>query len=177
MKLLVGLGNIGTPYENTRHNFGFLYIDALFKKFNFDSFQNEKKFFGQIARGQIKNEKVILLKPETYMNLSGKAIVAVLGYYKLHPSDVWVFFDDVDLEFGQIRFREKGSSGGHNGIKSIISALGSEEFPRIKLGIKNQENPHISTSDFVLGKFTSEEKAIIPDILKEAMEKFLDHFA
>lgn len=177
MKLIVGLGNIGEKYERTRHNVGFFCVDFLAQKFGFEPFKSDKKFFGQISRGQIGNEKVVLLKPETYMNLSGKAIQALCHYYKIALNDVWIFFDDVDIEFGQIRFREKGSSGGHNGIKSIIQSLGSDEFPRIKIGIRNTHFERIPTDQFVLGKFEAEEVKKIPEILDSAIQKFLTHCA
>lgn len=175
MKLLVGLGNIGAKYEKTRHNIGFEVIDALAEKYGLDPWKSEKKFFGSIRRGQIGREKILFLKPETYMNLSGKAVSAVTSFYKLRPSDMWVFFDDVDLEFGTIRFREKGSSGGHNGIKSLIQGIGSDQFPRIKIGIANSDREKIPTDRFVLQKFSSEEKKQLPVIIDETIQKFLIH--
>ncbi|MCD5382835.1 aminoacyl-tRNA hydrolase, partial [Candidatus Gracilibacteria bacterium] len=113
MKILVGLGNPGKKYENTRHNVGFSFLDFFAKKNNFGDFKDEKKFFGEISEGNIGGEKVILLKPQTFMNLSGKSVQAILNFYKIDFEDFFVIYDDKDLDFGKIRFREKGSSGGH----------------------------------------------------------------
>ncbi len=174
MKLIVGLGNYDKKYENTRHNAGFMAVELLAEKFSFPEFKIEKKFFGEVSCGQINNEKVLLLKPTTWMNNSGKAVVAISNFYKIEPQNIVILFDDVDLEFGIIRFRETGSSGGHNGIKSIIAGLGSQSFPRIKIGIGNELKTKIPTEDFVLQKFTAEEKKKLPEILKQAIDKFLE---
>ena len=137
MKLLVGLGNIGNIYTKTKHNIGFMMMDFLVKNLDFPAFKEEKKFFGELSYAQLENEKIILLKPHTYMNLSGKSVSAVARFYKLDIKDIFVFFDDVDLPFGKIRFRKNGGSGGHNGIKSILESLGDNQFQRIKFGIQN----------------------------------------
>jgi PTH1 family peptidyl-tRNA hydrolase len=173
MKLLVGLGNIGKKYEKTRHNIGFVCVDELANQYQLEEWKEEKKFHGMVSFGHIGNEKVILLKPSTYMNISGKSVSAVARFYKILPNDIWVFFDDVDLPFGTVRFREKGQSGGHNGIKSIIQSIGSAEFPRIKMGIANEYRSKMDTADFVLGKFTAEETKTVPSLVKEGLTIFL----
>jgi PTH1 family peptidyl-tRNA hydrolase len=175
MKLVVGLGNIGKKYEYTRHNIGFLCVDTLVQRFGFEPFRSEKKFFGQISRGQIGHQKIIALKPETYMNFSGKSIQALRKYYKISIDDIWIFSDDVDMMFGKVRFRAKGQSGGHNGLKSIIQVLGNDGFSRVKVGIGNTHFSHIPTDRFVLGKFETEEKKQISEIINLALQKFLTH--
>ncbi len=177
MKCIVGLGNFPEKYASTRHNFGFLAVEKLAQKFDFPAFRLEKKFFSQISEGEISGEKVILCKPETYMNLSGKAVLAILNFYKLKPADIFVFCDDLDLDFGKIRFREKGSAGGHNGLKSLIFVLGTQEFLRIKFGISNPDRDKIPTEKFVLMNFSKEEQARVPGILEEGIEKFLQNFS
>lgn len=173
MKIIIGLGNKGKEYTKTRHNIGFMMMDFLAEKYEMAPWKEEKKFFSQITFGQINNEKVILVKPQTFMNLSGKAIGALVRFYKVSSADIWVFYDDVDLNFGQIRYREKGSSGGHNGMKSLFEALGTSDFPRIKIGIANEKKSFMETSDFVLGRFTPEELEKIPDILQESEKKLI----
>jgi len=173
MQLIVGLGNIGREYEKTRHNFGFLAVEELAKQFGFTNWKEEKKFFGAICTGQIENEKIMLLKPNTLMNLSGKAVGAVANFYKVSPQNIWIWHDDVDLDFEIVRIKLRGGSGGHNGIKSITSSLGSPEYARLKFGIKSEMLNKIPTSNFVLGKFSSEEFDKIPDILNDGVAKFL----
>jgi PTH1 family peptidyl-tRNA hydrolase len=175
MKLIVGLGNIGREYEKTRHNFGFLAVDFLAKEYGFSAWKEESKFFGQISTGQIGAEKVLLLKPNTYMNISGKATGAVAHFYKISPEDIWIWHDDVDLPFGTIRIKKTGGSGGHNGIKSIISVLGTENFSRLKFGVQNAKKGKIPTDAFVLGKFSLEERSKISHVIQEGILEFLDH--
>ena len=133
MKLIVGLGNPGTKYAGTRHNVGFSVIVGLADKYNIEL--SEKKHKAIYGRGMIEGEKVILAMPQTFMNLSGESVRELVDYYKCDPSDVIVAYDDIDLAVGKLRIREKGSAGGHNGIKSIIQHLGGQEFPRIKVGV------------------------------------------
>ncbi len=175
MQLIVGLGNVGTKYEKTRHNFGFLAIDILAQTHYFSPWKEEKKFFGQICTGQIGNEKVVLLKPNTYMNVSGKAVQSLAHFYKIPTKNIWIWHDDVDLPFGTIRIKEKGQSGGHNGIKSIMNQLGSEDFSRLKFGIKNEQLEKMPTESFVLGKFTVEEEKQLDEIIQNGISKFLAH--
>lgn len=161
MYLIVGLGNPEKKYDGTRHNIGFEVIDYISNKYNIEV--NRIKFKGVYGEGFINGKKVILLKPTTYMNLSGESIREVVDFYKLDNEEVIVIYDDISLEVGRLRIREKGSAGGHNGIKSIISHLSSDVFPRIKIGVGQPKGDLVA---HVLGKFTSEENSV----LKESIE-------
>lgn len=152
MYLIVGLGNPGSEYKNTRHNIGFDAIDYLSEKYNIEL--NRKKFKGIYGEGRISNEKVILLKPTTYMNLSGESIREVVDFYKISSEDIIVLYDDISLDVGRLRIRGKGSAGGHNGIKSIIAHLSGDVFPRIKIGVGQPKGDLVS---HVLGRFSSDE--------------------
>lgn len=154
MKLIVGLGNPGREYELTKHNIGFWAVDQLSDQFNLP-FQKEK-WHSLVAKGIINGEKVILLKPLTYMNLSGEAIGAAVRFLKLSLKDLVVIFDDMDIPLGQLRLRQKGSSGGHNGMKSTVQHLKTEEFNRIKIGI-GRPPAYMSVSDYVLSQFSADE--------------------
>ena len=167
MKLIVGLGNPGREYELTRHNIGFMAIDELAKRWNISL--NEQKFKGVFGAGFVNGEKVILLKPLTYMNLSGESIRPLMDYYKIDVEDFVVLYDDLDIPVGKLRLRMKGSAGGHNGVKSTISHLGTQEFQRIRMGIDRPKNG-MKVGDYVLGRFTSEE---IPDV-NHSIEKAAD---
>jgi len=162
MKVVIGLGNPGKKYEKTRHNIGFVAIDNLRKKMNISD--EREKFQALISEKNIDGEKVIFLKPQTFMNLSGNSVIEIVNFYKLDPKkDIIVIYDDMDLSFGDIRIREKGSSGGHNGIKSIISHIG-EEFIRIKCGIGAKEKDAI---EHVLGEFNQTEQKDLDEILEK----------
>ena len=150
MKLIVGLGNVGKEYENTRHNVGFMVLDSLGLEFSL-----EKKFQAYVAEKEIKGEKCLFLKPTTYMNLSGLAVQKVSDYYHISLNDILIIQDDLDLPFGKIKIKSKGSSGGHNGLKSIFSSLHSEEIARLKIGISHDKE--IDTVDYVLGHFSAKE--------------------
>jgi len=166
VKLFVGLGNPGKKYADTRHNVGFMVIDELAKKWSV-SMNEEKKFKGFIGSAHVNGEKILLLKPTTYMNLSGESVQAVMDFYDLYNEDVIVIYDDLAMEIGKVRGRAQGSAGGHNGIKSMILHLAGEEFKRFKIGI--DKSPYGKTTDHVLGKFSSEEMDYIgPAILKVA---------
>ncbi len=167
MKLIVGLGNPGREYELTRHNIGFMAIDELARRWNISL--NEQKFKGVFGAGFVNGEKVILLKPLTYMNLSGESIRPLMDYYKIDVEDFVVLYDDLDIPVGKLRLRMKGSAGGHNGVKSTISHLGTQEFQRIRMGIDRPKNG-MKVVDYVLGRFTSEE---IPDV-NHSIEKAAD---
>ena len=165
MFLIVGLGNIGKEYEGTRHNIGFEAIDYISKKYNIDI--NRKKFKGEYGEGFIGTEKVILLKPSTYMNLSGESIIEVMNFYKLSNEEIIVLYDDISLEVGKLRVRDKGSAGGHNGIKSIIACIGSDVFSRIKIGVGQPKGDLVS---HVLGKFSKDENEILSEVIKVTSE-------
>lgn len=153
MKLIIGLGNPGLEYEKTRHNIGFYYLDVIAKNLNILEFK--EKFNGMYQKIKYQNEDIILLKPLSYMNLSGEIIKKYVDYYKIKLADILVICDDLDLEIAKIKLKEKGSSGGHNGLKNIILNLGSENFKRLKIGISKNKN--IDTKEYVLAKFSQEE--------------------
>lgn len=165
MYLIVGLGNPGEEYRGTRHNVGFDAIDIISKKYNIEL--NRVKFKGVYGEGFIDGKKVMLLKPTTYMNLSGESIGEVANFYKIPHEDIVVIYDDISLDIGKLRIRAKGSAGGHNGIKSIISCLGGDMFPRVKVGVGAPKGNLVS---HVLGKFTSEERTILNKALEASSE-------
>lgn len=167
MKVIIGLGNPGKKYEDTRHNAGFMTIDKISEKWGIPVTQN--KFRALVGEGRVEGEKVLLVKPQTYMNLSGESIAEILRFYKLIPDELVVIFDDLDLPTGQLRLREKGSAGGHNGIKSMIQHLGTQEFKRIKVGIGRPE-PGRSVSDYVLQIFSVDERKAIDEAVSLAAE-------
>lgn len=173
MKLIIGLGNFEEKYLFTRHNAGFMAVD-FFVQANNQSFRQEKKLKSMVA----KFDDVVVIKPLTYMNLSGEAVRAVMDFYKIEVKDIFVIFDDISLDLGRVRFRASGSDGGHNGIKSIIQHIGTKDFDRLKIGIGPQ--PNIPSEAFVLQNFTKDEleklkeilkKPIVEDYLKSGLEK------
>ncbi|OCL25752.1 aminoacyl-tRNA hydrolase [Orenia metallireducens] len=164
MKLVVGLGNPGFKYEATRHNVGFMVIDYLAKECKEEVSSKEKKAL--VAKTRIGGEKVILAKPQTFMNNSGEAVRTLADYYNIQAEDILIIYDDLDLEVGQIRLKPKGGHGGHNGIRSIINHLGTKEFNRLRVGIGR---PLYGTVvDYVLGKFSKEEEDTIKEAIKES---------
>lgn len=171
MKLIVGLGNPGKEYENTRHNIGYIFIDSFAEKLGVSI--DKKKFNGLYTEVLINNEKVLLVKPLSYMNLSGEVVGKFVNFYKIDINDILIINDDLDLDVGRIRLRYKGSSGGHNGLKNIALHLNTEDFKRLKIGISN--NKLIDTKDYVLGKFSKEEKETINN-LKDQINKLLMDF-
>lgn len=166
MYLIVGLGNPGKDYDKTRHNIGFDAIDKLAEKRNVKL--NKMKFKAMFGDYSINGEKVYLFKPLTFMNLSGEAVRPFAEYYKIPVENIIVIYDDIDLDVGALRIREKGSSGTHNGMKSLIYQLKSEEFPRIRVGVGKNTNSNISLVDHVIGRFSNEERMDIEDILDRA---------
>lgn len=163
MKIIVGFGNPGHQYNFTRHNFGFLALDFYAKVYGFE-FKPQPKFKAEIA----KVDDVLFVKPQTFYNDIGISIRAICDFYKAHPQDILAVCDDFNLPFGQIRFRERGSAGGNNGLKSAITHLGTEDFPRLRLGTGNDPlKNRIGDVDFVLSKFTPEEHEQLPQILRE----------
>ncbi len=154
MYVIVGLGNPGKQYENTRHNVGFNVIDILAKENGISVTKIKHKAL--IGEGRIGNEKVLLVKPQTYMNLSGETLIDIYNYYKVDLSNIVVVYDDIDLDVGKIRIRKKGSGGTHNGMRSIIKCLGSNEFPRVRVGV-SKPLPGQDLANFVLSRFKKEE--------------------
>lgn len=161
MKLIIGLGNPGDKYLNTRHNAGFLALDDLRTTFQCEDFKRVIKHKARISEGQINGEKVLLVKPQTFMNLSGRTVQSLVHFYKLSPQDVIVIYDEVDIDSGKLRIRQNGSAGGHNGIKSIIQCLGTDGFIRIRLGVKPVNPFRGELADYVLGQLSSEEKDLM----------------
>ncbi len=173
MKIIFCLGNPGEGYKNTRHNAGFIFADALALKIG-TSFSNEAKFKAHIAKCDYKNEALWIVKPQTYMNLSGEALYALKNFYKIDIKNLFVVYDDISLDLGKIRFRAKGSDGGHNGIKSIIKHASTQEFDRLKIGIGPQPSM-MKSEDFVLQNFSHEQKIQLNDIINLSVDAFLEY--
>ena len=167
MYLIVGLGNPGREYEHTRHNAGFDAIDVLAGKLGADV--KEQKHKGLCGKGMIAGEKVILLKPQTFMNLSGESVRAAADFYKIDAEHMIVLYDDIDLDVGKLRVRAKGSAGGHNGIKNIIAHMGTQEFPRVRIGVGAKPD-RMDLADYVLGRFSQVERPVMEDAFEEAAE-------
>ena len=169
--LIVGLGNPGREYERTRHNCGFraveLLADTLGCKIDKAKFQG---LYGQVNYG---SKKLLLLKPQTYMNLSGRSVLQLSAYFHIPPQNIIVLFDDISLEPGRLRIRADGSAGGHNGIKSIIQELGSQSFPRVKIGVGSKPNPEYDLADWVLSTFSAQEEKALAVSLKNAADAVL----
>lgn len=172
MKLIVGLGNPGKEYEQTRHNVGFMSIDSIANHYNVKL--NKNKFDGLYTEFNHKGEKIILLKPCKYMNLSGEVIKSYISFYKIDPNDILIICDDLDTPIGTYRLRYKGSSGGHNGLKNIELNIGTQNYKRIKIGISNNKN--IDTKNYVLGKFNNEEFILLKNILDKIPFIIDDYF-
>lgn len=170
MKLIIGLGNPGQEYQHTKHNVGFKCIDKICKILNID--MNKNKFNGDYFQGIVNNEKVIFLKPQTYMNLSGECVVQFVNYFNIDMEDILVIYDDMDTAVGKIRIRAKGSSGGQNGIKNIISHLKTHDFARIRIGIGR--NNLFSTRNYVLSVFTEEEQPKVTEAINNAASAAID---
>lgn len=167
MKLIVGLGNPGPQYARTRHNIGFMVIDMLGAINGADNWKLEKKFKSEIIATEISGEKLILAKPQTFMNLSGEAVQALMQFYKITPDNVWVIFDDVDVPFGRLRLRSGGSSSGHQGVKSIIQHIGPD-FIRARFGISLNDRSKESSEQYVLKPFNPEEQQVLDHLIWSA---------
>ena len=164
--IIVGLGNPGTKYENTRHNMGFMAIDTLAEKVGADI--KKLRFKSLTAEATVGGKKVLLMKPTTFMNNSGEAVVEALNFYKLSTEKLLVLYDDISLDVGKMRIRTKGSAGGHNGIKSIIYLTGSDVFPRIKMGVGQKPNKDYDLADWVLGHFPKEQGEALEQVFANA---------
>ena len=167
MYCIVGLGNPGLKYENTRHNAGFLTIDYLANKFGIDV--KKSKFKSLYGQGVISGQKVVLVKPQTYMNNSGEAVREIINFYKFDIDKLIVIYDDIDIEFGTIRIRKKGSAGTHNGMKSIIYQIQDDKFPRIKIAV-GKKPEYMDLANFVLSGFTEKEAEVIREEIKLAAD-------
>lgn len=167
MYIIAGLGNPTKEYEKTRHNAGFDTIDKLADKLGISV--TEKKHKALCGKGMIGFEKVLLLKPQTFMNVSGESIRDAADFYKVEPAHIIIIYDDISLAVGQLRIRAKGSAGGHNGIKSIIAHLGTQEFPRIRVGV-GEKPDRMDLADYVLGRFSQVERKVMEEAFIEAAE-------
>ena len=175
MKLIIGLGNPGKEYEKTKHNLGFMFLDYLNKKLNLGKFKKFKS--SEILETKINGEKVIFAKPMTYMNLSGNAVVELKNFYKVENEDILIIYDDFDILFGNVRFREKGSAGTHNGMKDIILKTSSAEIPRLRIGTGGLKKEKEEVISFVLSKFSKSELEETNQIFEDAyvkLQEFLD---
>lgn len=172
MKIVVGLGNPGIEYSKTRHNFGFMFLEYLEEKYKFKI--NKKKLSSLIGECIINGEKIIFVKPTTYMNLSGNAVVNIKQWYKVDNKDIIVVFDDIDIPFGDVRYKTNGSGGSHNGMKNIVQMLSSKDIARIKLGLGNIKHVSQSLSDFVLYRFSKMEEDKLFEIFNKAENKLLE---
>ena len=168
MFLIVGLGNPGAKYSNTRHNIGFIAADILSDCYNF-IWSTKSKFNVDIASGDLENGKLILCKPNTFINLSGTSVAPLASFYKLKPENIIVIHDDVDVPLGRVKYKIGGGAGGHNGLKSIDSNIGTN-YHRIRIGVGRPDDPRYDISDFVLGKFSKEEE----EVTMIAIHKILD---
>lgn len=165
--LIVGLGNPGREYEKTRHNAGFRALDILSEKLGCKV--DKAKFQGLYGQVNFKGRKLLLLKPQTFMNLSGRSVLQLSAFFHVPPQNIIVLFDDISLVPGNLRIRKDGSAGGHNGIKSIIAELGSQDFPRVKIGVGAKPHPDYDLADWVLSSFSAqEEKALVPALERAA---------
>lgn len=166
--LIVGLGNPGREYEKTRHNTGFRAMDILAEKLN--AKVDRLKFQGLYTQVNYGGKKLFLLKPQTYMNLSGRSVLQLSAYFGIPPQRIIVMFDDISLEPGRLRVRAEGSAGGHNGIKNIIAHLGTDVFPRVKVGVGAPSHPDYDMVDWVIGSFSAQEKKIVDEALDRALD-------
>ena len=169
--LIVGLGNPGKQYERTRHNCGFRAIDILADKLNCKV--DKGKFQGLYGQTNYAGNKLFLLKPQTFMNLSGRSVLQLSAYYSIPPQRIIVLFDDISLDVGRLRTRADGSAGGHNGIKSIIAELGSQDFPRVKIGVGSKPHENADLADWVLSSFSSNEEKALAGALERAADAAL----
>ncbi|MCI8270436.1 MAG: aminoacyl-tRNA hydrolase [Lachnospiraceae bacterium] len=167
MYIIAGLGNPTKEYDKTRHNVGFEVIDRLADRYDIDV--SERKHRAFCGKGMIEGQKVLLVKPQTFMNLSGESLRSVVDYYKVMPEELVVIYDDISLPPGQLRIRLKGSAGGHNGIKNIIAHLGTQEFPRIKVGV-GAKPPRMDLKDYVLSRFSKGEQELMDEAFQEAAQ-------
>lgn len=166
--IIAGLGNPGVSYEQTRHNAGFLALDAIEKKFAPTS--PEHKFNAVCRRAVIGGKSCLLMRPQTFMNKSGEAVSDAMDFYDIPPENIIVIYDDISLDVGTMRIRRKGSAGGHNGIKSIIELCGSQDFPRIKIGIGGKPHPDYDLADWVLSRFSEEDMKTLAEVFEKSAE-------
>ncbi len=175
MKLIVGLGNPGKTYERTRHNMGFLALDALAKRLSV-AFRLKPSLEAEVAEAVVGETRLLLCKPQAFMNLSGRPVKTILSGSNLQPQDVLVVYDDADLPFGDVRYRAGGTSGGHNGMQSVLEAFPpGTQVPRVRVGIGRPAIPDMALEDWVLAKWNDEETKRLPEIVSNAAEEVLKH--
>lgn len=174
MTIILGLGNPKENYRETKHNVGFVAVDKIREKYNFSDFLFSKKFNSLISEGKINKKKVLLIKPQTYMNASGIAVKKTLSYYKISPSSLYVFHDDIDIEIGKIKISKERGSAGHKGIESIFKEIKTRNFIRFRIGIGNIKNKKEKAISVVLKNFTENEKEIIKKTVEEFITKNLE---
>ena len=174
MKLIVGLGNPGKEYENTRHNVGFSFLDTYLDFHHIDE-KWTSKFDGKYLQTSLFGEKVLFLKPQTFMNLSGQSVKKIVDYFDIDISDILVVSDDLDLLVGNFKLKSSGSCGGHNGLRDIENKLGTTDYKRLKIGISN--NKDLDTKDYVLGHFSKEEKATLKQVFQDLCPVLDDYFS
>jgi len=174
MKLIIGLGNPGKKYESTWHNVGFIILDNLkgSRPDDYLNCKNSTKFQAEICDGEIGEEKIILAKPQTFMNKSGIAVKTLANFYKIDSSDIWIIHDDIDLPLGNLRISQNATAAGHKGVQSIIDELGTQNFVRFRIGIKQDNESKIPTEDYVLQKISAEGKVILDDIGQKIVSAF-----
>ncbi len=180
MKLIIGLGNPGQKYQNTRHNLGFNFLDKLREKWSLPEFKLEKKFAAEIIQCELAGQKIILAKPQNFMNLSGETVQKIITFYKLGTEDLLIIHDDIDILCGKYKLALDSSSAGHNGVQNIIDILGTKKFARLRIGIKNEiadkEKNQMGVSDFVLGKLETvelEKITLAENAILDEIEKFI----
>jgi PTH1 family peptidyl-tRNA hydrolase len=176
MKLIIGLGNPGNKYANNRHNTGFIILDELKSVWNFPDFEFSKKFNAEISEGNHEGEKIILAKPQTFMNNSGEAVQKIMSFYKLTPENILVVHDDLDIDFGEFKISNDSGPAGHNGVQDIIEKIGTQNFKRFRVGIEGTEKRKtriIPGDEFVLQDFSSEELETIKKLSKELLQKII----
>ena len=171
MRIIVGLGNPGKEYERTRHNIGFMALDKLAEIMDINI--NKHKFNGAVGEGMYAGEKILLVKPQTFMNLSGNCVQEIVSFYKVNPEDIIVIYDDIDIEFGQIRIRPNGSPGTHNGMRNITERLQTQNFPRIRVGAGKPKDGQ-QLYEFVLSQFDEEEIEIMQNSIKNAADAVIE---
>jgi len=164
--IIVGLGNVGKEYDMTRHNAGFLAVDALAERYGFPKFTHDTSLHGWVSGMPLGDTVYLLVKPDTLMNRSGMAVQAALQYYKLEPADVTIIYDDIDIPLGTMRFRESGSAGTHNGMRSVVQEMGTDAVARVRLGIK-PDHPITDLSAFVLGRLSGPEMTALSQVIDE----------
>lgn len=173
MKLIVGLGNIGKEYESTRHNFGFLLLDQIVSDYSLQNSGIKNK--AEVFTGEIDGEKIIAIKPQTFMNLSGQAVSPIASFFKIPVEDILVLHDEIDIDLGDVRFKQGGGNAGHNGLKSLDSSVG-KNYKRLRLGVGRPSDPRFEVSNYVLGKFSKDEMVVVDEMIVDLSKRISEFF-